>query len=77
MIDKNIFIQKNKWFKLPNSNFFHATNGKQASQTTSVKLKADEQFLNIEFICEQNPFVKENSYFENNSEMYNQVTQQS
>lgn len=72
MTDKSIFLDKNKWLELPNSNFFHATDGKQARQTTAVKLKADERFLNIEFICEQNPFVNENNYFENNSEMWNQ-----
>lgn len=72
MIDKNILLQNNMWLELPSTQFFHATDGKLANQFTKVKLKSDGQFLNIEFNCEQNLFVNENNYFENNSEMWNQ-----
>jgi len=67
-----INLQKNVWTKLPENHFKNATDGKSASQTTEVKLNADDQYLSIEFSCLQNPFVAQNSYTKHNSEMYNQ-----
>ena len=67
-----IYLQKNVWIKLPETHFKNATDGKTSSQTTEVKLKADDQYLSIEFSCLQNPFVAQNSYTKHNSEMYNQ-----
>lgn len=69
---KSINLNKNKWFKLPENHFSHATDGKVAKQTTEVKLKFDDQFLYVEFECYDNPFVNQNGYLEHNSEMYNQ-----
>lgn len=69
---KTIELIKNEWFYLPETQFFHATNGEKAAQITEVKLKADSQFLYIEFVCKNNPFVNQNSYTAHNSEMYNQ-----
>ena len=67
-----IHLQKNTWTKLEETHFKNATDGKVSSQTTEVKLKADDQYLSIEFSCLQNPFVAQNSYTKHNSEMYNQ-----
>lgn len=67
-----INLHKNVWTKLPETHFKNATDGKVSSQTTEVKLKADDQHLSIEFNCLQNPFVAQNSYTKHNSEMYNQ-----
>lgn len=69
---KSIELIKNEWFSLPETQFFHATNGQKATQLTEVKLKADNQFLYLEFVCKNNPFVNQNSYTAHNSEMYNQ-----
>lgn len=67
-----INLQKNIWKKLPETHFKNATDGKASTQITEVKLKADEQYLSVEFDCKQNPFVTQNSYNQHNSEMYNQ-----
>ena len=67
-----INLSKNQWNQLPETHFRHATNGHQASQTTLVKLKYDDDYLYIDFECQQNPFWKENSYKEHNTEMWNQ-----
>lgn len=67
-----INLPKNVWTKLPETHFKNATDGKTSSQTTEVKLKADDQYLSIEFNCLQNPFVAQNTYTKHNSEMYNQ-----
>ncbi len=71
-ISPTINLPKNVWTKLPEMHFKNATDGKTSSQTTEVKLKADNQYLSIEFKCLQNPFVAQNSYTKHNSEMYNQ-----
>jgi hypothetical protein len=67
-----INLPKNAWTKLPENHFKNTTDGKTSSQSTEVKLKADDQYLSIEFSCSQNPFVAQNSYTKHNSEMYNQ-----
>lgn len=71
-VTPTINLPKNVWTKLPETRFKNATDGKTSSQTTEVKLKADDQYLSIEFNCLQNPFVAQNSYTKHNSEMYNQ-----
>lgn len=67
-----INLSKNQWHKLPQTHFRHATDGQQASQKTLVKLKYDDDYLYIDFECQQNPFWKENSYKEHNTDMWNQ-----
>ncbi|AFK02290.1 hypothetical protein Emtol_1141 [Emticicia oligotrophica DSM 17448] len=67
-----ITLKKNTWTKLQETHFKNATDGKETKQITDVKLKADEDYLSIEFSCLQNPFVGENTYTKHNSEMYNQ-----
>ncbi len=67
-----INLSKNVWTKLPETHFRNATNGKISTQITEVKLKVDGQYLNIEFDCQQNPFVAQNTYNQHNSELYNQ-----
>ena len=67
-----INLQNNVWTKLPEQYFKNATDGKVSKQITEVKLKADEQYLSIEFDCQQNPFVTQNTYNQHNSEMYHQ-----
>ncbi len=69
---KKINLTKNKWTRIDENHFFHATNGIKACQTTLVNLKTDNQFLFIEFECKNDPFVSQNTYLEHNSEMYNQ-----
>ncbi|CAH0993969.1 hypothetical protein EMA8858_00074 [Emticicia aquatica] len=72
MITPTINLSKNEWKKIPENHFSNATDGKEATQETTVKLKADEHFLWVEFDCKQNPFVNQNTYNQHNSEMYNQ-----
>jgi hypothetical protein len=67
-----INLSKNEWTQLPEKHFKNATDGKASKQITDVKLKADEQYLSLEFDCKQNPFVSQNTYNQHNSEMYNQ-----
>lgn len=67
-----ITLSKNQWKQLPETHFRHATDGKQASQTTLVKMKYDDDYLYIDFECQQNPFWKENMYQQHNTEMWNQ-----
>ena len=67
-----INLLKNEWTKLPEIHFKNATDGKESKQITEVKLKADEQYLTIEFDCQQNPFVAQNACNQHNSEMYHQ-----
>jgi hypothetical protein len=67
-----INLSKNQWNKLPETHFRYATDGKQASQTTLVKMKYDDDYLYIDFECQQNPFWKENTYKQHNTEMWNQ-----
>lgn len=67
-----ITLSKNQWNQLPETHFRHATDGKQASQTTLVKMKYDDDYLYIDFECQQNPFWKENMYQQHNTEMWNQ-----
>jgi hypothetical protein len=67
-----ISLSKNVWMKLPEKYFKNATDGKESPQVTEVKLKADHQYLFVEFDCQQNPFVHQNTYSQHNSEMYNQ-----
>jgi hypothetical protein len=70
--NETIILTKNIWKTLPINHFFHATSGLNANQKTDVKLKTDGQFFYIEFDCCDNAFVDENTYFEHNSEMWNQ-----
>ncbi len=67
-----IHLAKNEWINLPEKHFKNATDGKESKQITDVKLKADEQYLTVEFDCQQNPYVSQNTYSQHNSEMYNQ-----
>lgn len=67
-----INLSKNQWNELSQTHFRHATDGQQASQTTLVKLKYDDDYLYIDFECQQNPFWKENTYKQHNTEMWNQ-----
>jgi hypothetical protein len=69
---KKIILQKNVLKAIDDQNFYLATNGEKASQTTEVSLKYDENYLTINFNCLQNTFVNENTYFENNTDMWNQ-----
>ena len=67
-----INLSKNVWTKLPETHFKNATDGNESTQITEVKLKADAEYLSVEFNCQQNPFVLQNTYSKHNSEMYNQ-----
>lgn len=66
----NLF--KNEWKSLSQTHFRHATDGKEATQPTLVKLKYDDDYLYIDFDCQQNPFWHENTYKQHNTEMWNQ-----
>ena len=67
-----IVLPQNQWITLPNKHFSFATNGREASQNTVVKLKADDEYLQVEFECHQNPYWKQNTYQQHNTEMWNQ-----
>ncbi|MEZ4904113.1 MAG: carbohydrate-binding family 9-like protein [Spirosomataceae bacterium] len=66
-----IILPKNQWISLSQTHFRYATNGQEAPQSTLVKLKADDDYLYIDFECQQNPYWNQNSYKEHNSEMWN------
>lgn len=67
-----INLPQNQWVSLPQTHFRHATDGREAPQPTLIKLKADEDFLYVDFECQQNPYWQENTYKEHNTEMWNQ-----
>ena len=67
-----INLSKNQWKTLPQTHFRHATDGKEAAQPTLVKLKYDDDYLYIDFDCQQNPFWHENTYKQHNTDMWNQ-----
>lgn len=67
-----IKLPKNQWVTLPQTQFYHATNGQTAPQPTQVKLKYDDQYLHVQFDCAQNPFVGQNAYNQHNTELWNQ-----
>lgn len=71
-VTPQINLSKNQWHELPETHFRHATDGKQASQTTLVKMKYDDDYLYIGFECQHNPFWKENTYKQHNTDMWNQ-----
>ncbi|WP_367915490.1 carbohydrate-binding family 9-like protein [Leadbetterella sp. DM7] len=52
--------------------FKHATNGLDAGFRTRVTLGADERFLKVNFMCEDNLFTEQNSMKVHNAPLYNQ-----
>ena len=55
-----------------NQPFHHSTDGKIADYNTSFVVSYDEQFLNIDFNCADNPNTDDNTLTEHNSPLYNQ-----
>jgi hypothetical protein len=58
--------------QLPSAHFFHTGFGVKATQQTIVKLHATATHLIVHFECLQNPFTNQNTYTQNNTELYNQ-----
>lgn len=52
--------------------FKHATDGTDADFNTRVSLGADDRFLKVGFLCEQNFFTHQNSMKIHNEPLYNQ-----
>jgi hypothetical protein len=69
---KKILLKKNINYNLPEIHFYNATDGLISNEETHVVLKYDDAFLHIHFNCLQNLLVESNTYFEHNSEMWNQ-----
>ncbi len=72
LLIQEIHLAKGQWSTLSQTHFRYATDGREAQQPTSVKLKFDEDYLYINFECLQNPFWHENTYKQHNTEMWNQ-----
>ncbi len=67
-----IHLAKGQSTTLSQNHFRHATDGKEASQSTLVKLSFDDEYLSVDFQCLQNPFWSQNTYTNHNTEMWNQ-----
>lgn len=67
-----IHLAKGQSTALSQTHFRYATDGREAPQPTLVKLAFNEDFLSVEFECRQNPFWRENTYTQHNTEMWNQ-----
>ncbi|AXE19853.1 hypothetical protein DR864_19940 [Runella rosea] len=67
-----IHLAKGQSTTLPQNHFRYATDGKEAPQSTLVKLSFDEEYLSVDFQCLQNPFWSQNTYTKHNTEMWNQ-----
>ena len=70
--DYEISLPKNQWKALPQTQFRQATDGALQPQQTLVRLKQDATYLYVAFECKNNPYWKQNSYREHNSDMWNQ-----
>ncbi len=70
--DYTISLSKNNWKALDQKQFRHSTTGEEAPQETLVKLKYDDEYLYVDFVCKQNPYWQENTYRTHNAELYNQ-----
>lgn len=71
--NKKITLQQGQWTSLESAQFCHATTGEvQPAYPTFVKLRADSAFLHVEFRCENDPFVGENTMTRHNEPLYNQ-----
>ncbi|RDB02922.1 carbohydrate-binding family 9-like protein [Runella aurantiaca] len=67
-----IHLAKGQSTTLSQNYFRHATDGKEAPQSTLVKLSFDDEYLSVDFQCLQNPFWSQNTYTMHNTEMWNQ-----
>jgi Carbohydrate-binding family 9 len=67
----SIRLIADEWQQL-SQHFENATDGQQSPQKTVVSIRHDNQFLYINFECQQNPFTHQNTYTEHNSELWNQ-----
>lgn len=67
-----IHLAKGQSTTLSQNHFRHATDGKEASQSTLLKLSFDDEYLSVDFQCLQNPFWNQNTYTKHNTEMWNQ-----
>lgn len=67
-----IHLAKGQSTTLSQNHFRHATDGKEAPQSTLVKLSFDDEYLSVDFQCLQNPFWSQNTYTKHNTEMWNQ-----
>lgn len=65
-------INTQDFSKLQSPYFSHSVGGKSISQKTLVSIKYDETFLIINFECLDNPYLAQNSFYDDNTEMYNQ-----
>jgi hypothetical protein len=70
--DYEITLPRNEWKALSQVQFRQATDGAVQPQQTLVRLRQDDTYLYVEFDCKNNPYWKQNSYREHNSDMWNQ-----
>ncbi len=69
---KTLELRKNFPLALPETDFKHATNGQDSHTKTQVVLTYLDEALQVNFYCENNPFVHENIYTEHNDALWNQ-----
>ncbi len=61
-----------EWAALSPARFSRSTDGLPGDHPTQVRLMADEQFLNVEFVCEKDEFVQQNYLTGHNEPLYHQ-----
>lgn len=71
MSNPSFEIEKHGSLKLPNINQ-QAVGSQHVAVKTNVQFILEDNLLQIDFECEDDPFVNQNYYTENNTEMWNQ-----
>ncbi len=67
-----INLSKNKKYEIEERYFSHSVGGDKIKEETIIELLYDDKFLHIDFKCLDNPFTLQNSYKEDNTDMWNQ-----
>ncbi|MBU1820526.1 MAG: hypothetical protein KKG00_03305, partial [Bacteroidetes bacterium] len=65
-----ILLPTDEWVPLLQKNFYQATDGAAMPQGTLVRLQREEDFLRIEFCCQQDPYRAQTTLTEHNSDLW-------
>lgn len=69
---KTITIKKGVKHEVEDRFFEHSVGGQKIKEETNIELLFDDKFLRIDFVCKNNPYTSQNSYTEDNTDMWNQ-----
>lgn len=67
-----MIIVNDKKQKINNEIFFDAVTGKKIKERTKIYLHVRNNYLIVNFSCLDNPYVKENKFSQDNSELFKQ-----